>query len=93
MSTDIRDEFNQSQTSKSVFNHSQEHSMSFSPRFCKFDCNTSDWSLQTTISNLMKNGRKLPKRLENTVGKEEIAPYQQFLLSPQCFQKSSTADT
>ena len=25
-------------------NHSQEHSSSFSPRFCKFECNTnSDW--------------------------------------------------
>ena len=25
-------------------NHSQEHSLSFSPKFCKFECNTtSDW--------------------------------------------------
>ena len=34
-----------------------------------------------------ENGRKLPKREENNVGKEEIAHYEQFLLFPQCFQK------
>ena len=27
------------------------------------------------------------------MGKEEIARYEQFLLSPQCFQKSCAADT
>ena len=32
-----------------------------------------------------ENGRKLTKRLENTVGKGEIAHYEQFLLIPQCF--------
>ena len=31
---------------------------------------------------------KLSKRLENTVGKGEIARYEQFLLVPQCFQKA-----
>ena len=40
-----------------------------------------------------ENGRKFSKRLENTVGKGEIARYEQFLLFPQCFQKTSTADT
>ena len=35
-----------------------------------------------------KNGRKLSKQVENTVGKEEIARYEQFLLFPQCFQKA-----
>ena len=40
-----------------------------------------------------KNGKKLPKRVENTVGKGEIARYEQFLLFPQCFQKTSTAAT
>ena len=35
-----------------------------------------------------KNGSKLSKRVENTVGKGEIAHYEQFLLFPQCFQKS-----
>ena len=35
-----------------------------------------------------QNGRKLSKQLENTVGKGEIAHYEQFLLFPQCFQKA-----
>ena len=35
-----------------------------------------------------ENGRKLSKRVENTVGKGEIACYKQFLLFPQCFQKA-----
>ena len=37
---------------------------------------------------LDENGRKLSKRVENTVGKGEIAPYEQFFLVPQCFQKA-----
>ena len=35
-----------------------------------------------------ENGRKLSKQVENTVGKGEIARYEQFLLFPQCFQKA-----
>ena len=35
-----------------------------------------------------KYGRKLSKRVENTVGKGEIACYEQFLLFPPCFQKA-----
>ena len=35
-----------------------------------------------------KNGRKLSKWVENTVGKGEIARYEQFLLFQQCFQKA-----
>ena len=35
-----------------------------------------------------ENGRKLSKRVDNTVGKGEIACYEQFLLFPQCFQKA-----
>ena len=35
-----------------------------------------------------KNGRKLSKPVENTVGKGEIARYEQFLLFPQRFQKA-----
>ena len=35
-----------------------------------------------------KNGRKLSKWVENTMGKGEIARYEQFLLFPQCFQKA-----
>ena len=33
------------------------------------------------------------KGVENTVGKGEIARYEQFLRFPQCLQKTSTADT
>ena len=36
---------------------------------------------------LDENGRKLSKWVENTVGKGEIARYEQFLLFPQCFSK------
>ena len=35
-----------------------------------------------------ENRRKFSKRVENTVGKGEIAHYEQFLLFPQCFQKA-----
>ena len=35
-----------------------------------------------------ESSRKFSKRVENTVGKGEIAPYKQFLLFPQCFQKA-----
>ena len=35
-----------------------------------------------------ENGRKISKGVENTVGKGEIAHYEQFLLFPQCFQKA-----
>ena len=40
-----------------------------------------------------KNSRNSSKRVENTVGKGEIAHYEQFLLFPQCFQKTCTVDT
>ena len=40
-----------------------------------------------------ENGRKFSKWVENTVGKGEIARYEQFLLFPQCFRKTCTADT
>ena len=39
-----------------------------------------------------ENGRKFFKWVENTAGKGEIARYEQFLLFPQCFQKTYTAD-
>ena len=41
----------------------------------------------------VENGKKFSKWMENTVGKGEIARYEQFLLFPQCFQKTCTADT
>ena len=40
-----------------------------------------------------ENGRKFSKQAENTVGKGEIARDKQFLLFPQCFQKTCTVDT
>ena len=38
-------------------------------------------------------GGRFSKWVENTVGKGEIARYEQFFLFPQCFQKTCTADT
>ena len=38
--------------------------------------------------NYDENGRKLSKRVENTVGKGEIAHHEQFILFPQCFRKA-----
>ena len=40
-----------------------------------------------------ENGGKFIKRVENTVRKGEIARYEQFLLFPECFEKTCTADT
>ena len=39
-----------------------------------------------------ENGRELYNRVENIVGKGKIACYEQFLLFPQCLQKTLTAD-
>ena len=38
------------------------------------------------MSKIWKNGVQLYDCIEKIVGKEEIAHYEQFLLSPQCFQ-------
>ena len=38
-------------------------------------------------------GREFSILVENTVGKGEIARYEQFLLFQQCFQKAFTTDT
>ena len=40
-----------------------------------------------------ESGRKFSKRVENNLGKGVIAGYEQFLLLPQCFRKTSTTDT
>ena len=37
-------------------------------------------------------GTKFSDRVENMVGKEENARYEQFLLYSQCFQKQSVVD-
>ena len=39
------------------------------------------------IFELDKNGRKFSKRVENTVEKEQIAHYKQFLLFPVFFKR------
>ena len=44
------------------------------------------------IFKLEENGRKFSELVENTVGKGEIACYGPFLLFPQCFPKTCTAD-
>ena len=57
----------------------------------KLDCS----SLKEFADNNFRfdeNGRKLSKRVENTVGRGEIAHYEQFLLFPQCFQNICPAD-
>ena len=45
---------------------------------------------QSTDDNFRfdENSRKFSKRVENTVGKGEIARHEQFLLFPLCFQKA-----
>ena len=40
-----------------------------------------------------ENGENFSVSVENTVGKGEIARYEQFLLFQRCFQKTVTADT
>ena len=40
-----------------------------------------------------ENGRNVSRRVENNVGKGEIARYEQFLRFQQCFQKTCTAHT
>ena len=51
-----------------------------------------DWSkLKQSADNNFEfdvNSRKFSKLVENTVGKGEIARYEQYLLFPQCFQKA-----
>ena len=42
---------------------------------------------------LNENGKKCSERVENTAEKGEIARFEQFLLFPQFFQKTCTADT
>ena len=41
---------------------------------------------------IYENGRQLSKQVENPVGKGEITYQEPFLLLPQCFQETCTAD-
>ena len=43
-------------------------------------------------SRFIENERKFSKWVENAVKKGEIARYEPFLLFPQCFQMTCTAD-
>ena len=49
-------------------------------------------SQTTTLRLFETEKRKFSQRVENTVGKGEIARYEQFLLFTQCFQKTSSTD-
>ena len=49
-------------------------------------------SLLVTIMKFDEKSRMFSKWVENTVGKGEIARYEPFLLFPQYFQKTCTAD-
>ena len=44
-------------------------------------------------SKFDENCRKFFNRVENTVGKGEIARYEQFLPFPQCYHKTCTTGT
>ena len=77
------------ETSGSVFiHHSEKHSKLYSTEFCqpitRRQILDSSRLKEFADDNFEfdKNGRKLSKRLENTVGKGEIARYEQFLLFP-----------
>ena len=51
-----------------------------------------DWSKLKQFADdnfeFEENSRKFSKQVEKTVGKGEIARYEQFLLFPQCFQNT-----
>ena len=47
---------------------------------------------KSMMSKIWTMGIQLSVRVENIVGKEEIARYEQFLLFAQCFQKLSVVD-
>ena len=52
-------------------------------------------SLKEFIDNNFEfdeNGRKFAERVENTGGKGEIACCEQFVLFPQCFQKTFSVE-
>ena len=40
-----------------------------------------------------ENNREFSTRVESTVGKGEIARYEQYLLFPQCFENTCIANT
>ena len=50
-------------------------------------CDSESESFSDDNFKLDENGRKVSRQVENTVGKGEIARYEQFLLFPQFFSK------
>ena len=46
-----------------------------------------------TVFSKVASCRKFSKRVENSVGKGEIACYKKFILFPKCFQRICIADT
>ena len=67
------------------------HLMTVVARNCSFQ--SRDKQFADNYFKFDENGRKFSERIENTVGKGEIARHEQFLLFPQCFQKTCIADT
>ena len=74
------------------------------PKFCRVEMGYSFPKRQILNSSKLKefadnnlkfheSVAKLSERVENTVGKGEIARYDKFLLFPQSFQKTFTAYT
>ena len=61
--------------------------------FNPFPNNKLKKSLQTIASNSINIADFFSKLVENIVGKGEIDRYEQFLLFPQYFQKTSVADS
>ena len=78
------------------FTSTADWSIQCSAELCSFNSLSNDkfldWSkLKEFADGNLKfdeNSRKFSKQVENTVGKGEIACYEQFLLFPQCFQKA-----
>ena len=54
-------------------------------------CSSNSVANKNMMSNIWTNGVQLSVRVENIVGRGEIARYELFLF-PQCFQKLSVAD-
>ena len=82
-------------SSANAFNLNQYKILSFGIQFTKQQILDSSKLKEFADNNFEfdQNGKKFSKRVENTVGKGEIAHYEQFLLFPQCFQKARIAHT
>ena len=73
-----------------TFKSSSEHEIWISLKYCpKLQIVHSSKLIDFADDNFIfiENSRKFIQRVENIVGKGEIACYRQFLLFPQCFQR------